>query len=152
MEKQLLACLFLALAASLPSQAGSLSDLPQYITAGEWELSHDRRATIKPLSYSKDDKGTDQVCIDDKPREMILGWLAKRHCDIKRDHLFGKLWRLEGECQVKWVNKPVSVQVEIVLAQGTSFTMDIRTPYDGFIGYNEHTVATRLSPVCTKPN
>lgn len=140
----------LAVAVAIPASAGSFADLPRYMPPGDWLFNYDRQARIRLLHYTKKEKDADHVCIGADPRRMILDWLAAKHCDIGKDALLGKSWRLSGECQVKWSQTPIPIQVEIVLGDGTSFVMDTRTTKGAFLDFQEHAVATRVAAICGK--
>ncbi len=138
----------LALLAGIAHGAGDFSALPQYLPAGQWRLDYDRQAKIRLLHYRKADHGSRDTCIGADPRNMILDWLADKNCQIEQDTLFGKSWRLQGSCRVKWTREPIPVEIEILLADGATFVMNTRTPQGGFLEFQEHATATRVGATC----
>jgi len=140
---------FLCLIASPVLAAGSFADLPRYLPAGQWRLDYDRQARIKMLHYKKSDKGSSNACIGADPRAMIHDWLADKHCEIERDALIGKSWRLSGQCRVKWTKTPIPIDVEITLADGKGFLMKTRTPHGSFLEFQESATATHVAPTCS---
>lgn len=144
-----LAPLVLYLISGLALAAGSFAELPRYLPAGQWRLDYDRLARIKMLHYKKSDKGTSDTCIGSDPRAMVRGWLADKHCEIERDALIGKSWRLSGQCRVKWTKTPIPIDVEILLDDGKRFVMTTRTPQGSFLEFQEHATATHVAPACS---
>ncbi len=124
------------------------SELSRHMPAGDWLITYDRKARIDTLHYKKADNGSSHVCIGNDPRRVILDWLEKKHCTIAQDTLFGKSWRLGGECRVKWTKKPIPINVEVVLGDGRSFVMDTRTAHGEFLDFREHAVITRVGATC----
>jgi hypothetical protein len=143
-----IATLVLSLIASSAQAAGSFADLPRYMPAGGWRILYDRQAKAKLPPFKKSERGTSEVCIGADPRTMIHEWFGERHCDIERETMIGKSWRMNGECRLKWTKKPVPIDVEITLADGKSFVMNTRTPHGAFLDFQEHATVTRVAPSC----
>lgn len=149
--QRLFAISLLCLTPTLYAQAAAQADLTRHMKAGQWEMSYERHATIKALGHDKVTRGTSLVCIGDSPRQDVLGWFAAKQCTLTKEQLSGKKWRLDAACKVKWADKPLPLQVEFSLKDGSSFTMDVRSnPKDKLLSYQERTVARLIGTQCTK--
>lgn len=138
----------LCLGAVGASQAGLATDLAHLMPAGTWTLSYDRQAQLRGLGYNKSENGSTRLCIGKDPRASIVAWLDEKKCSIDDDNLFGKTWRLQGACRVKWSKQAVPIEVEIRLDDAKHFTLDMRTPREALLDYREHGEARHIARAC----
>ncbi|MDD3530861.1 MAG: hypothetical protein PHS77_13400 [Gallionellaceae bacterium] len=126
-------------------------DLGASIPPGKWAMAYQRTGEFKPLRLKHKENGTSYTCIAGDPRSKIVSWIAGKGCSIERETLADGIYRLEGECRLKWwKSQAVPVRVELRPESATRFSLDIQTLDNNLLGYSEHTEATLQGP-CDAP-
>lgn len=126
-------------------------DLGASIPSGKWALAYQRAGEFKPLRLKHKESGTSYTCIAGDARDKIVDWIAGKGCSIDRETLVDGVYRLEGECRLKWwKSQAVPVSVELRPQSPTRFSLDIQTLDNNLLGYREHTEATLQGP-CDAP-
>ncbi|MFZ5483939.1 MAG: hypothetical protein ACOZB0_06890 [Pseudomonadota bacterium] len=122
-------------------------DLSDRIASGKWTLNYERTAEFKPLKLKNRESGASQTCIAGNARDKIVDWISSKGCRIDKEAWSGGVYRLEGECRLKWWKQhPIPVRVELRPETPTRFKIDIATRDDSVLGYQEHTLAVHQGP------
>ncbi len=131
---------------AMPAQAQE-ADFGDKIATGKWLLTYQRAAEYKPLGLKKKDSGTSLTCMDDDPWEEIVAWVTSKGCSIDSKTLSKGVYRLEGQCRLKWMKRhPVPVSVEMRPETASRFRLDIQSLENDMLDFSEHTVATFQGP------
>lgn len=135
---------------TLPVRSDTAEALSRGIPLGQWRLDYQRKGVLKILPIPREEKGSSRVCIDKSPRLMITEWLESKGCRVDGEASRSeRVQHFSGQCTLKWLKgTPIPVDVEITLADGLSFTLDIKARENPLMLFTEHTLATRTSPVC----
>lgn len=136
---------------ALPLHAQEI-DLSSKIASGKWALTYQRTGEFRPLHIKQKENGTSYTCIAGNARQMIVDWVAGKGCTIDREAMVNGVYRLEGQCRLKWwKNHPIPVKVELRPESATRFSLDIKTSKDSVLGFTERTSAILQGP-CDPPS
>lgn len=138
----ILTCLLL----TLPCHAQPI-DLATLIPPGKWALAYNRIGEFKPLKFKHRENGTSYTCIEGDPRVKIVNWLNSKGCRIDKESSDQYVYRLEGECRLKWwKSHPIPVSVELRPETTNRFHLHIITLDDPLISFTEQTAASLQGP------
>lgn len=146
--KLLAALLFLN---TLPLHAQDI-DLTAMVASGKWALTYQRVGELKPLHFKRTENGTSYTCIAGDPRDKIVDWIAGKGCTIEKETMVNGIYRLDGQCRLKWwKSRPIPVSVELKPQSRSRFSLNIQTRDNGLLGFTERTSATLMGP-CDPPS
>lgn len=141
----------LLLLCTLPATAQEIN-LGTKIASGKWAMTYQRIGEFKPLHYKQRENGTSYTCIAGDARDKIVDWIASKGCTIDKETLVGGIYRLEGQCRLKWwKSRAIPVSVELRPESATRFSLNIKTRNNSLLEFTERTTATLQGP-CDPPS
>jgi len=146
----LLACLLLVGGEAL-AQGPATPDLGQHIAPGLWQFSYQRYGEFKPLRLKREESGNKPICLTTDPRQQIHDWLTSKGCSVKREDLTASVYRIEGQCRLKWwKQRPIAAEVRLTFVDRQHFEMRIESRNDSVFDYRELTRARYLGACPTE--